>query len=518
MTNRHASLAPARTVALAFALAVTFAATGYAQNPFAIDGTITDANNSGVGAGAFKKLDPSGNTKELGPVNSNTTKIGVIHADAPPTLDFTNPNAQVDLNAVWTQVATAVDGDQWLYFAWSRDANQGSGFNGIELQQAALPPECAYDGAGIDMVLPASAGEQALIAACNPWKNRRAGDFMILWDQQGGSLDIYVVKFTGTAPNLAMNVTQLQTGFAASYSADGFRGEAAVNLTEHVFGGATTSCVSFANTIPVTVTGNSNTADYKDTVLAAFPPISNCGSVDVTKYTQDPSGTRFSGTGTFPYTLARAGGEELRYAGDVNPGDSLTEVTGTLTGDGDKDTHLNLIAGTDYTLVEDTNAMGPQWTLVSIACTVGDGTTPYSSGSIPVEIGEVTHCIITNKYVAASPAGTTVQSAAFRLFDSLSITGILAQGTPASSVTFRLYSDAGCTSEVTPGSPVSAALTYANGGTTATANTLSTAGIPVGAGTYYWRVTYPGNLFNNGFTTACGSEVTTVGAAFTYNQ
>ena len=40
--------------------------------------------------------------------------------------------------------------------------------------------------------------------------------------------------------------------------------------------------MSFANTIPSTVTGNSNTADYKDTILQTAPPISNCESTTVT--------------------------------------------------------------------------------------------------------------------------------------------------------------------------------------------------------------------------------------------
>ena len=65
------------------------------------------------------------------------------------------------------------------------------------------------------------------------------------------------------------------------YSADGFRGEAAVNLTDTIFGGST-ACRTFANTIPSTVTGNSDTADYKDTILQTAPPITNCGSTTVT--------------------------------------------------------------------------------------------------------------------------------------------------------------------------------------------------------------------------------------------
>ena len=55
----------------------------------------------------------------------------------------------------------------------------------------------------------------------------------------------------------------------------GFRGEAAVDLTATIFGGGN-ACLNFANTIPSTVTGNSDQADYKDTVLKNTPPtISN---------------------------------------------------------------------------------------------------------------------------------------------------------------------------------------------------------------------------------------------------
>ncbi len=488
-----------RTAAIGLALALCLAPSSFAQNPFAIDGTITDANNSGI-PGALKTLDPHNNSSELGPINGSTTKIGVINRAAVPMLGFTSQPDKVDLKAVWTQVAMAVDGHQWFYFAWSRDSKVGSGFIAIEIQQAAAPDACVYEG--VDQTSPTSAAD--LIAGCNPWANRQAGDFILLWDQQGNSTDIYKRVFEGTAPNLTLGAAEVIGTAVAKFSSDNYSGEAAIDLTADIFP-PDAGCVNFANTIAATVTGNSDTADYKDTVLAAFPPMSNCGSLDVTKYTLDPSGLkRFSGTGTFPYTLARSGDQELRYAADVEPGDSLTKIEGTLTGDGDKDTHLNLIAGTNYTLGEGT--IGAQWTLVSIACTVGSGTTPYSSGSIPVVINEVTHCIITTQIATSSPAGTTTQWV--KLFDKITITGInTSAASPASSVTFRLYSDDACSTQL--GNDITANLTY--DGTSATADTSASGGVVVNAGgTYYWRVTYPGDTFNNGFTTTCKSESTTV--------
>jgi hypothetical protein len=509
-------------LALALAFVFTLAPLAQAQcpvaltGPFCIDGTITDADNSGV-AGALKVIDPAGSTSELSAINGSDYQIGVINRVLVPpgkVLGFTSQPPKVDLNAVWTQVKMDGNGHQWFYFAWSRDSAQGSGFISIEMQHAAAPATCDYSG--VDQTSATSSAN--LIANCNPWQNRQAGDFLILWDQQGNNLVITKRVFTGSGSNLTLDPTIVTLGTAkAAYSPDNFRGEVAIDLTTDVFDGVQ-SCTSIANMLPNTLTGNSDTADYKDTVLANFPPISNCGSVDVTKYTQDPSGTRFSGTGTFPYTLARSGGANLRYAADVNPGDSLTQVTGTLTSDGDKDTILNLIAdGTaNYTLVEDTATMGAQWTLVSIACTVGDGTvspyltTSYPSGSIPVVIGEITHCVITNKYVLASPSALTTPSASYRLFDFADFSGIVNLGTLPTQATFYLYSDVGCTQQVT-GSPVTATLTYANNNTTATAST-GTTGILVLPGTYYWRVSFPGNTFNSSFLSSCGSEIVTVNA------
>ena len=256
----------ALAAALAIPTAVLVAPSAFAADgPFTIDGIVPDA-------GAAQLEDPEGNVKELGPLNSNTTKIGVIHADAVPTLGLTNPNGQVDLRRAWLDTEREANKD-WLYFAWERDNNTGSGFIAYEFMQDPPPAACAYD----------TATQDQLIAGCNPWDNRQAGDFMILWDQQGGSLDLFLRTWSGTGDNLTLSApTQLNSTVSqAAYSADGFRGEAAVNLTDTIFGGST-ACRVFANTIPSTVTGNSDTADYKDTILQTAPPITNCASTTVT--------------------------------------------------------------------------------------------------------------------------------------------------------------------------------------------------------------------------------------------
>jgi len=239
-----------------------------ADGPYTIDGTVADA-------GAVELPDASGNVKELGPLNSNTTKIGVIHDDAVPTLGMTNPNAQVDLRRAWLGTAKEPSDDHdWLYFAWERDSNSGSGFIAFEFMHNKAPDACAYT----------TATTEELTATCNPWANRTVGDFMILWDQQGGSTDLYLRTWSGPdddhltlgAPTLLNSAVS-----AAAYSSDKFRGEAAVDLTAILSDGIP-QCLVLANVIPSTVTGNSDTADYKDTVLTPAPELSNCESSTVT--------------------------------------------------------------------------------------------------------------------------------------------------------------------------------------------------------------------------------------------
>ena len=266
-TRRRRAIIAAAVFGLAGTMAVvTGPSAQAADGPFTIDGTVPDANTTEL-------ADPFGSVKELGPANGNPTKIGVIHNAALPMLDPTNPNPNVDLRRAWLDVEREA-GKDWLYFAWERDSANGSGFIAYEFMVNPAPAGCAYD----------TSTEAQLIANCNPWANRSGDDFMILWDQQGGTnLQLFLREWSGTAPNLTLgpaiplnpNVSQ------AAFGAGGSRGEAAVNLTDTIFGG-TARCVTIANTIPSTVTGNSDTADYKDTILRTVPPISNCTSSTVT--------------------------------------------------------------------------------------------------------------------------------------------------------------------------------------------------------------------------------------------
>jgi hypothetical protein len=345
-----------------------------ADGPFNIDGNVPDTNES-----ITEIPDLFGNVKEVGPLNSNTTKIGVIHNDALPTLGETNPNSQVDLRRAWLGTEQDPTTEHfWLYFAWERDKNTGSGFIAYEFMQEPAPEGCDYDGPDLD-----------LIPTCNPWANRQAGDFMILWDQQGGSKDLYLRTWTGVAPNLTLGAPDLldATESQAAYSTDGFRGEAAVDLTATIFGGEN-ACLSFANTIPSTVTGNSDTADYKDTILETTPPISNCGTVTIRKETvpdEDPNTTLFGFDRTFT------------DEDDADPPDLTFELT-----DDDSETWDGVPFGTGYVVDESTIPSG--WALDSIDCSAstgyeaGDIVTDVSAGTTTFDLaaGQSVDCTYTN--------------------------------------------------------------------------------------------------------------------------
>ena len=233
-----------------------------------------------------------------------------------------------------------------------------------------------------------SAEETTLINACNPWSNRQAGDFNIVWDFGGGATDIILRTFDGATFDAGVNLSA--SGFAvASLNADSSRGEGAINLTDAIFG-SQDSCFNIANVIPGTITGNSDQADYKDTVLAdigSLVAISNCGTVKITKSTE-PSGE----TGNFSYTLQRLGGEDIDYT-------PRTSATGTLIDDGGSD-QLLVIPGTNYQVTEDLTGE-PTFELLSIICDKpapgADGTAGFS-----VNVSETTDCLITNELLTGT--------------------------------------------------------------------------------------------------------------------
>ncbi|MFL6071152.1 MAG: hemagglutinin, partial [Actinomycetes bacterium] len=479
-----------------------------ADGPFNIDGTIPD---SGLPASA-NLPDDFGSVKELGPLNSSTTKIGVIHNDAVPTLGLTNPNAQVDLRQAWVSTAkdSAAPNHDWLYFGWERDSNSGSGFIAYEFMQNAAPVGCAYD----------TADDATLIANCNPWANRKAGDFMILWDQQGGSKDLYLRTWSGTGANLTLGAPTLlnSTVSQAQYSADGFRGEAAVDLTATIFGGST-ACKTFANTIPSTVTGNSDTADYKDTILQTAPPITNCTSSTVTTPKTAAGGDIPAAglsigngvVGVKDSAVVSLTGGTATPAGSVAFSLCKVDSPGLCTTGGTTVGSTNL-TGTAYpaTVVSPTAYVTSAGRYCWRAVFSGDSANgiPSSSDSSATEcftVNPVTPTLSTTASAGVNLGGSVSDRAALSGLATqpanpvINLTG--ASGAAAGgTITFKLYGPNDCTTVAYTSPTVSV---NGNGNY----DTPNPQFVPTAAGTYHWVAQYSGNSPNNMGTThnaACG--------------
>ena len=467
-----------------------------ADGPYNIDGSIPDGGTANL-------PDPFGNVKELGPLNSSTTKIGVIHNDALPTLDLTNPNAQVDLRQAWldTERDTSTNHD-WLYFAWERDSANGSGFIAYEFMQNPAPAGCAYD----------TATDAQLTANCNPWANRKGGDFMILWDQQGGSRDLYLRTWTGTAPNLTLGAPTLLDAAVsqAQYSSDGFRGEAAVDLTATIFGGST-ACKTFANTIPSTVTGNSDTADYKDTILKNAPPISNCTSKTETTPKDGsgadiPSGGLSIGTGVVGVkdsAVVSLEGGTATPAGSVAFSLCKVDAPGLCDSGGTSVGSTNL-TGTAYpvTVVSPTAYVTSAGRYCWRATFSGDSTNgiPGSSDSRASEcftVNPVTPTLATTAgadVFLGNPISDTATLSGLATQPANPVINLTGTAGPAAggTITFKAYGPDDCTTLA----HTSSAVTVSGNGTYGPASFT-----PTEVGTYHWVAVYSGNLPNNNATT-----------------
>jgi hypothetical protein len=129
--------------------------------------------------------------------------------------------------------------------------------------------------------------------------------------------------------------------------------------------------------------------------------------------------------------------------------------------------------------------------------------TGNTCANVVVPNGGSAECTITNDDDKASPTGTTTQR--WILHDTLGVVGLRPgaagqEGWVQPTATFRLYSDDQCLDFV-------AEEKVDVDGTAAS----TVQGIAVGEfGDYFWRVEYSGDLYNQGFTTACGEEVTVI--------
>lgn len=491
---RIATLAACLVIGSAAAVSVGSSAQA-ASGPFSIDGNVPDA-------GTTVLADPAGNVKELGPINASSTKIGVIQTAPLPMLGLTNPNAQVDLANTWLKMQRS-GGDDWLYFAWQRDANSGSGFIAFEFMHNAAPTACNYSNTA-----------SQLIASCNPWRNRALGDFMIIWDQSGSSTQLYKRVWGGTVGNLSLGapIAIPSSQAEASFSPDNYRGEAALNLTQAIYGGVS-QCITLANVIPSTVTGNSDTADYKDTVLQNIPPLSSCTQTVTTTPSDGngvalPGGTTGIGTGVVPvqdHAVVGLTGGSANASGSISFHLCKVDAPGVCD-TGGTDVGSVPLSGAYPVTVDSPTAYV---TSAGRYCWRSDTTADTANGTSGTTDALANECFTVTP---AAPALSTTASddvvLGHTVSDTAALTGTAtdpadpvinltgASGPAAGGhITFMLYgpSNTGCGTLQT----TTAAVNVSGDGSY---NTPAPQFQPATAGNYHWVATYDGTVNNTGLT------------------
>ena len=357
-------------------------------NPYLIDGTVPDA-------GTTEFHDPNGNAQELGPINGNSTKLGSIHTAAVPMLGAANPNGQTDLNTIWLGSEVDDADDVWLYLG-SRSATP-TGVAGSSStsscsrrrRRAATTPCPRLTSSRAATRSPTGSPATSFwcgTSRATPSTSSCAPGATPMPTATGSGTARWPSRFVLSAGTALANNDD---AFAAT-GANGFRGEAAVNLSETIFELTPDECITIGNVIPGTITGNSDTADYKDVVLADVTDqvsISSCGLLTVTKEVTALEDS----TDLFDFTVSREGGGVLDEASNtfLTYDDELAIGIPWESPEG-------LFAGSDYTLTEDD--LSAAWTLESIFCTTGDGepVEVTDGGAFSIERSVTTECVITN--------------------------------------------------------------------------------------------------------------------------
>ena len=239
---------------------------------------------------------------------------------------------------------------------------------------------------------------------------------------------------------------------------------------------------------PATFNAGSVTVANGATVVCTITNDDQQGSLQIVKRVVNDNGGTL---GVSSFGLATNAGS-LSFDAGVADGANTKTYTATA---------ISVSAG-DYSLTEADTAGYSEGTW---GCTGGTASpTTFNAGSVHVDNGATVVCTITNNDQQASPSGSTAQN--YILFDSLTMSGLRTGAPTPGTLSFSLWSTkTGTVCSDIVGSPVSVSNITAN-----TTYSMATGIAVTNAGTYYWTVSYSGDEFNAPFTTACGSESTTI--------
>ena len=443
-------------------------------------GTTTDWDNV---AGLNKGIDkPSGTTDNSFGQGSkeDSADVTVVTGSIPP-----NKN---DLTRFYEASELAGNGDVYLYLGWERAVNIGNANLDFEINKNTTT--------GFDTD---TTGKVTI--------NRTAGDLLVTYDFGGSGtptlgLNTWLTSGNGDSASDCYNAKSLPCwgNHVALNSSDsegavnganvtdpiapdaprtlgtGLFGEAAINLTgAGVFEPGV--CEAFGSTFLKSRSSSSFTAELKDFIAPIPVNISNCGTIEIHKVTENGDDTfGFSATGGLdPSSFDLSNGDEQDYA-NVQPG--------------------------SYTITEDDVPTG--WTLDDLSCTAtGSGTsasTDDATVTITMAVGGDVDCTYTN-HIKLSPTISTVLSAdtidlGDTLHDSATLSG--ATATAGGTVTYSAYVGQNTCSGT---DLLDDTVNVANGVVPDSADFT-----PSAAGYYSFQAVYSGDTDNEGATSVCSTE------------
>ncbi|RXZ68274.1 prealbumin-like fold domain-containing protein [Agromyces albus] len=389
--QRTALLAAGALVAGLFA-PVAFAAPAYADplcdlGDFEIDGNLTE-QDCGDGFDDWLTPDIGFTSTEQGGTYSASSK----DVDDPATWTSAGSTPdKADFSKVYT-LARVVDGHYYLYVAWDRTGDSGTGKYAIDLSFAGEnvapdgTPQPLHNEGGVVAYINMAGGSAPTLGQLCPYV-----------DQADYPDDV------NSDPG---DCTTDTTGFASAIGPSGTFFEVGFDLTE--LAGIEPGCPPTEDAATVymrSITGGSGDGNLKAYVapLTVTPP-STCGFLTVTK--ESLNDLDLDSSVLFEYTVT--GGEN-----DPIDGDLLIDET---------DSYFDVEPGDDFTLDEVIPAQVP-WSLYSIVCTAdGVDYVLYENGAatgttFPVVSLETTDCVITNATSYVTVEKQTLPDASTQVFD-----------------------------------------------------------------------------------------------------
>jgi hypothetical protein len=438
------------------------------------------ANVSGLNTGIDKPTGTTDNSFGQGTKEDNSA-VAVVTGSIPP-----NKN---DLTRFYEASEQASNGHIYLYLAWERLVNIGNANLDFEISQNATPAFTASATGALTLNRTAGdllvtydfGGSGTPTLGLNTWLTAAAGN-TVSQCFSSNSLPCWGkhVTLNGTDSEGAVNAGTVTDPIAGISLGAGLFGEAAIDLTAAgVFPPGV--CEAFGSAFVKSRSSSSFTAELKDFIAPIPVSISNCGTINIHKVTEN-------GDSSFAYSTT--GG--------------LTPTTFSLSNGGSQ-SYTKLSAGS-YSVTEALTAAQIQagWTLKSLTCTPASAA-QISGGtaSITLGAGGTVDCTYTNHINLSPTIATTLSATTANIGDAVHDSATLSGATAnaGGTVTYTVYTDNACslgarsagTVTVTNGSvPDSNAITFTQ------------------AGTYYWQAAYSGDANNNSATSPCMSEVLVV--------